>query len=279
MNLGFAGALIGGIVTLLSPCSVMLLPAFFAYAFASTGKLLARTGVFYLGLLTTLVPLGVLAGGLGARISEHRFGLVQIGAIAVIVLGIVQVIGLQLPGISARSEGEVTTISAVYLYGTVYGLAGVCAGPVLGSVLTLAAMGGDPLYGGAVLAVFAVGMTVPLLVLALAWPRIPGVRRLVRPRTIRIGRWQNTLTQVLAGLAGIGVGVLLLVTDGTTAFGGILGASDQFEVENWALSQTDSIPDAAVVAVAIAVLGGVWLLHRRSTARADRGAVRADRGA
>lgn len=272
MNLGFAGALAGGVVTLLSPCSVMLLPAFFAYAFGSTRKLLARTGIFYLGLLTTLVPLGVLAGGLGARIAEHRFGLVQIGAIAIIVLGTVQVLGINLPGISNRADGEVTTTSAVYLYGTVYGLAGVCAGPVLGSVLTLAAMGSDPLYGGAVLAVFAVGMTVPLLLLALAWPRIPGVRKLVRPRTLQIGRWRNTVTQVIGGLAGIVVGVILIVTDGTTGFGGFLGASDQFEVENWALSRTESVPDAVFVVAAVLVLAAVLIAHRmRSSGRRATG--------
>lgn len=271
MNLGFAGALAGGVITLLSPCSVMLLPAFFAYAFGSTTKLLARTGVFYLGLLATLVPLGVLAGGLGARIAEHRFGLVQIGAVLVILLGLFQIAGLRMPGLASRVDGEVTTTSAVFLYGTVYGLAGVCAGPVLGSVLTLAAMGGDPLYGGAVLAVFAVGMVVPLLLLALAWPRLPGVRRLVRPREIRVGPWRNTFTQLLGGVAGIVVGVVLLITDGTTSFGGILGASDQYEVETWALSRTDSIPDAAVVIAAALLLAGVWLVHRRSTTRARVG--------
>lgn len=264
----------GGVVTLLSPCSVMLLPAFFGYAFGSASKLLARTGVFYLGLLTTLVPLGVLAGGLGARISEHRFGLVQIGAVLVIVLGIVQIAGITLPGLSARSGTEVTTNSAVFLYGTVYGLAGVCAGPVLGSVLTLAAMGGDPLYGGAVLAVFAVGMTAPLLLLAFLWPRIPGIRRLVRPRVLEIGRWRNTLTQVLGGAAGVIVGIILLLTDGTTTFGGILGASDQYEVESWALSSTRSIPDAVIVAAAVAVLTAVWWAHRRAGRALDESPAR-----
>ena len=42
MNLTLLGAFLGGILTLLSPCSVMLLPAFFAYAFSSPGALLAR---------------------------------------------------------------------------------------------------------------------------------------------------------------------------------------------------------------------------------------------
>jgi cytochrome c biogenesis protein CcdA len=40
----------------LSPCSALLVLAFFAYAFQSRRRLLAKTVVFYVGLATTLVP-------------------------------------------------------------------------------------------------------------------------------------------------------------------------------------------------------------------------------
>src|SRR5690625_6928245 len=78
MEIGLLGAFLGGILTLLSPCSAMLLPAFFSYAFTGPKELVARTGVFYLGLVTTLAPLGVLAGTLGAFVNEHRFTFVTI---------------------------------------------------------------------------------------------------------------------------------------------------------------------------------------------------------
>ena len=44
----------GGVLSLLSPCSALLLPAFFAYAFGSRRELVGKTGVFYLGLAATL---------------------------------------------------------------------------------------------------------------------------------------------------------------------------------------------------------------------------------
>jgi cytochrome c biogenesis protein CcdA len=47
------------VLSLLSPCSALLLPAFFAYAFQSRRDLLAKTAVLYLGLAATLVPLGM----------------------------------------------------------------------------------------------------------------------------------------------------------------------------------------------------------------------------
>ncbi|MCM3658868.1 cytochrome c biogenesis CcdA family protein [Agromyces mediolanus] len=272
MELGLAGALVGGILTLLSPCSVMLLPAFFAYAFTTPGRLMTRTGVFYLGLVTTLVPIGVLAGTVGAFVSANRVLLVTIAAVVVIVLGLVQLIGIPLPAFTRAQPGDVGSITSVYLLGTVYGVAGICAGPVLGSVLALAALGGSPLQGGVALAVFAFGMTVPLFVLAFAWSRSAWVRRLVRPRTVRIGRWTNTWTQIVAGLLGIGIGVLLLVTDGTAALGGVLGATAQFELEASALRLTSAVPDLAVAGLAIAVLLGAWLLHRRNRRRADASA-------
>ena len=65
MDIGYLGAFLGGLLSLLSPCSVMLLPSFFAYAFVHPSTLVTRTGVFYLGLITTLVPLGVFAGTVG----------------------------------------------------------------------------------------------------------------------------------------------------------------------------------------------------------------------
>ncbi|GAA1781264.1 cytochrome c biogenesis CcdA family protein [Agromyces lapidis] len=275
MDLGFAGAFIGGILTLLSPCSVMLLPAFFAYAFTTPTRLIARTGVFALGLMTTLVPVGMLSGTVGAFVSANRTLLVTIAAVVVIALGLVQALGIPLPSFSRDTgagddAGEAGSVASVYLLGTVYGIAGICAGPVLGSVLTLAALGGSPLYGALTLAVFALGMTVPLFVLAFAWSRSTWVRRLVRPRTIRIGRWSNTWTQLVAGLLGIGLGVLLIVTDGTAGLSGLLGASQQFEIESSALRLTSGVPDLVFVGIAIAMLVAVWLLHHRAARRATR---------
>lgn len=57
-DIGYFAAFLGGLLALLSPCSALLLPAFFAYSIDSPTRLVARTGVFYLGLATTLVLLG-----------------------------------------------------------------------------------------------------------------------------------------------------------------------------------------------------------------------------
>lgn len=282
MDIGLLGAFLGGLLTLLSPCSAMLLPAFFSYAFTSPREMVARTGVFYLGLLTTLAPLGVLAGTLGAFVNQHRFTFVTIASIIVIVLGVVMLLNIPIPMLSRDRGREGTSVAAVYALGTVYGLAGVCAGPLLGAVLTVAAVSGSALAGGVVLAVFAAGMALPLLALSLLWGRLPFVKNLVRPREIKIGPWRNTWTGLIGGLLTVGVGILLLLTGGTTELGGILGAGDQAALEGAVLGGAGRVPDLVVVGIVLVVAVASWFIvrakgrgnragHRKSSASGDAG--------
>lgn len=262
MELGLLAALLGGALTLFSPCSAMLLPAFFSYAFTSPTELIARTGGFYLGLCATLVPLGILAGTLGSFVNQHRFALVTAASIVVIALGLVMALGVRVPALTQARSVAGTSIAAVFALGTVYGLAGVCAGPMLGAALTFAAMSGNALHGGITLLVFAAGMAVPLLVLAGLWARLPFVQRLARPREIRIGAWRNTWTAVVGGGFTVAVGVLLLVTGGTTSLSGVLGATRQARLEAWVMRAANAIPDVVVVLAALLALAGGWAFMR-----------------
>lgn len=268
MDIGLLGAFIGGVLTLLSPCSAMLLPAFFSYAFAEPKVMLARTGVFYLGLITSLVPLGVLAGTLGAFVNEHRFAFVAVASIVVILLGVIMLLNIPLPFLSRAQAVDGTSAAAVYALGTVYGLAGVCAGPLLGAVLTVAAVSGNALSGGIILLVFAGGMTIPLLALALLWGRLPAVKRLIRPREVRIGRWRHTWAGIIGGVLTIVVGVLLLATGGTSALDGVLGVGDQAAVEGAVLAGAGQVPDLLVLGAVLASALVGWLVVRIRRKRA-----------
>lgn len=272
MDIGLLGAFLGGLLTLLSPCSAMLLPAFFSYAFTGPKELVARTGVFYLGLATSLVPLGVLAGTLGAFVNEHRFTFVTVASIIVIVLGALMLLNVPIPILSRSRATNGTSATAVYALGTIYGLAGVCAGPLLGTVLTVAAVSGNALVGGLILLVFAAGMALPLMVLALVWGRFPFVKKLIRPREVRIRGWRNTWTGIIGGALTVAVGILLLVTAGTTELSGILGASEQAAVEGFVLGSAGKVPDLLVAGVVLVIALVSWLLvryrRRRTTSTA-----------
>lgn len=123
-------------------------------------------------------------------------------------------------------------------------------------------MSGSALSGGLTTATFAAGMALPLLVLAVAWARFPFVKRLVRPREVAIGRWRNTWTGIVGGALTVAVGILLLVTAGTTELSGILGAADQAALEGAVLERAGEVPDLVVVGVVLGVALLGWLLVR-----------------
>lgn len=268
MVIGYAGAFIGGLLSLLSPCSALLLPAFFAYAFTTATRLVARTGLFYLGLLATLVPMGIFAGALGSLLTQHRTALIATAASLVISLGLIQLLGIRLPAwFRSGARGGGSRLS-VFVLGTVYGVAGACTGPILGSVLTVAAVGSNPVYGAVLLAVYALGMALPLFVLALFWDRL-GIsgRRWLRPRPVTVGRWSNSAVMIISGSLSIGIGILLLATDGTAGLGGLLTVSDQFRLESAASGAASALPNTAfmVAAAALLALAAVlnWRIRRR----------------
>ena len=262
-QIGLAGAFLGGLAALLSPCAAMLLPSFFAYAFgASKRRLVARTGVFYLGLLLTLVPLGLGAGALGALLSTQRQLLALIGGAVLILLGLVTALGVQVSVPGLRSEGG-TGVVAVLFMGAIYGLAGACTGPLLGAVLTYAAVGGSPLYGALLLACFGAGMVTPLLLLAWLWDGLD-IARWLRPRPLRLGPATTSWWGLLSGLLMVALGVLFLLTDATTALGGLLGAADQLRLESQLGRWSLGVSDLVVVVVLAAVVGLlVWWVTRR----------------
>ncbi len=260
-DIGYLAAFLGGTLALVSPCSALLLPAFFAYSLASPGRLLARTGVFYLGLATTLVPLGAASTAASRLFNGHRDVLIGVGGWLVIAMGAAQILGLGFASKRAQAAaGRITPRSAAstLLLGCVYGLAGFCAGPILGAVLTLTATTGNPAYGASMLAVYALGMALPLFVLALFWDRFQlGGRGWLRGRELRVGRLRLHTTSLVSGLFFIGIGVLFLAYDGTTGLPGVLDADQEFRLEELASRVGNAVPDYALLAVVALVVAGV----------------------
>ncbi|MGW0909107.1 cytochrome c biogenesis CcdA family protein [Streptomyces sp. NPDC002853] len=283
-DVGYFAAFLGGLLALISPCSALLLPAFFAYSIDSTSRLLARTGIFYAGLATTLVPLGAAGSVAGRFFFGHRDQLVLVAGWLIIALGVLQVVGM---GFASRKMSELsgrirpTTAVSVYALGAVYGLAGFCAGPILGSVLTVAAVSGSPVYGGLLLAVYALGMAVPLFVLALLWERFDlGRRRWLRGRAFRLGRFELHTTSLLSGLFFVALGALFLAYDGTTALPGLLDVDDSFAVERWAGDVGRAVPDSVLLVGVVALVGAGFAVRawRKRTRARTSGPVEAEQG-
>ena len=269
-------AFAGGVLSLLSPCSALLLPAFFAYAFPSRGKLVLRTGVFYLGLLTLFIPLGLGLGAIGSLFLERRAELSVIAGLLLIAIGSFQLVvgGFELPGTGrisgSRFGASGESLAATYALGLVYGIGGFCSGPLLGGVLTIAGASGGALEGALLLAIFAAGMAAPLLILALLWERLGTAgRRRIRGREIQIGPWTRHVSVVISSALFIVLGLAFIVFQGGNALGGVydaLGASDvalAIETAVGDLATDAPVVLAAIVAAPVALVLALLLAARR----------------
>ncbi|GAA3586042.1 cytochrome c biogenesis CcdA family protein [Klugiella xanthotipulae] len=267
-EVGYLTAFLAGILALLSPCGALLLPSFFAITVTSVTRFLAHAGLFYLGLATTLVPLGAGAAVLGSFLLAQRTLLIVLAGCLVIVMGLIQLLGggfdlgRLLPRARESAADKLGTRAAglnAYLLGLVSGVVGFCTGPILGAVLTLAAASGQPLLGGVLLALYALGMALPLFIIAAVWSRgnLSG-RRWMRGRTVRIGRLTLHTTSTITGTLLIAVGVLMLVTNGFNDLPELVPTrvvnDVQVAVQGWAAE----IPNAVFVIVAAVVALGVW---------------------
>ncbi len=261
VEVSYPAAFLGGVLSLLSPCSALLLPAFFAYAFQSRGKLLAKTAVFYLGLATTLVPLGMGISAVSRLVYGQRSTLILVSGAVIIALGVLQLLGrgFELVGPLSRLRGRVrgTSAGATFALGAVYGFAGFCSGPILGAVLTVAASSGEVSRGATLLAVYAMGMAAPLFLLATLWDRFDlGRRSWLRGRELHLGRLRLHTTNLASGALFILLGVVFIAYEGTSALSGLYeayGAEDlAYAAEERVSSIARSIPDLLVLAVALA---------------------------
>lgn len=291
-------AFAAGVLALLSPCSALLLPSFFAYAFGSRTALLARTGVFTLGLMLTLVPLGSGVRLVSGLFYGHRELLVTVAGWVIIGFGVLQVVrsGTQVPfgaavqntaGGWARQRQSSGSWLGTLALGAVYGLAGFCSGPALGAILTVAATSRTPAHGGALLAVYAVGMAAPLFLLAALWDRYQlGSRSWLRGRMLEVGRVQVHSTSLVSGLLFVAIGVLFLWFDGTA---GILAGTGvdttdlEFAAQEHVVQALSGIPAWSVLAAVAVVAGALaWRASRRGPGpgQADpQGGTRPRRGA
>ncbi|WP_234042810.1 cytochrome c biogenesis CcdA family protein [Actinomyces weissii] len=277
-DLSFLAALLGGVLTLLAPCSVMLLPAFFAYAFTSSRSLLARTALFWLGLVSTLVPLGAAASTAGAVLREHTGVLAVVGGVVLVVLGLLQAFAVPLkvpglgrrggtgggPGSGARGRDASSPLS-VYLLGALYGLAGVgCSGPILGAVLVLAGLGGEPVRAAGMMAVYATGMALPLGVLALLWESAGlSQRAWLRPRTVRVLGRHTTWTELLGGLVCVALGLLMVLVGPQGLAGGLLASQRLAQIEDLVLARAGLVPWWLVAAIGGLLVAAAVLSRRR----------------
>lgn len=153
-----------------------------------------------------------------AELKDDRLRLVLLGMVLLAVW--LRFAGyLQLAMFSRTFEVRIATNQPVgYLrsafVGGAFGLGWTpCVGPILGSILTLAADSGEALQGTYLLGWYALGLSIPFLIAGLAISDVNRVMRRIQP--------YGPAIEVVSGLMLIGVGVLLIT-------GRLTGLNDYF---------------------------------------------------
>lgn len=162
-------ALSGGILSFFSPCVFPLIPIYFAILFKDITKpiiVIFRMLGFFIGFSIFFTFLGVLSGSIGVIISKY-FDLINIfGGIIIIVLGILYIFEISIiksPKIKIDKFNNKSLFSSIIL-GIIIGIVWVpCAGPVLGSIMTLAATTENIFKSSVLLFVYSLGISFPFL--------------------------------------------------------------------------------------------------------------------
>ncbi len=215
-------AFLAGVLSFLSPCTLPILPAYFAFTFQAGGQSRARVAAmgiaFFLGLATTMTLLGASATALSGLLFANRSALTFWGGLIIIGFGVMGMLGKGFAGPQLQ-ERPAATFAGSYLYGATFALGWTaCVGPILGALLTLLAATSDvAVLQGAVLAfIYSLGLGLPLILIATFFHRLgAGSRawRFLRGRGFTVNLFGRELflhtTSLLSGALMVAMGVLL----------------------------------------------------------------------
>jgi cytochrome c-type biogenesis protein len=226
-------AFVAGMLGFVSPCTLPLLPAYFAVTFQSDRKrVLVMTAAFMGGLALAFAVFGALAGILGQLLGEFglsRYDLGRAGGVLVLIFGVMSLLGKGFSGLRSTSKRE-ASVWGSFGFGATFGIGFTsCTGPVLGAISTLAVnanfafMGGQvaqlaPILGSMLLLiVFAMGLGVPLIVVSTFFGRSD--RNGLFWRVLRGKGWQVTVlgrrlylhsANIISGLLFVTLGIMMM---------------------------------------------------------------------
>ncbi|MSP13941.1 MAG: cytochrome c biogenesis protein CcdA [Chloroflexi bacterium] len=237
-------AFIAGLLSCLSPCTLPILPAYFAFTFQSerTG-IVKMTTAFFIGLALVFVLLGASASYIGSLLNEHIRTLTQAGGVLIILFGLMSLSGKGFTGYQTRTRPVASTWGSL-LFGATFAFGWTaCIGPILGGLLVLAASDATVYQGAILLFIYAMGLGLPLILVSALIGRksrdsLPW--RILRGKAwiVHIGSQSLYLhsTSIVSGLLYMGMGYLML-TGTLTRFNRLVPA----DLQVWFLAVEESL--------------------------------------
>lgn len=220
-SVGYAAAFGGGVVSFLSPCVLPLVPGYLSVVTGlevsevvegprhHLARITRDTGLFVAGFTAVFVVLGLSATALGSVVFHNHVLLTRLSGVALIVMAalLVSTLYSRAPFVFAERRFQVSPSRlgpyAAPVAGAAFGFGWTpCIGPVLASVLAVAASSGQVARGASLLLAYSLGLGLPFLVTGLAFGRMTRAFSWVR-------RHHTAITTVAAGLM-VSFGVLLV---------------------------------------------------------------------
>ncbi len=272
-------AFLAGSAALFAPCCVgVLLPSYLASIFRTKTKIFLMTFVYYVGLLTVFVPLGLGIASLGSLFSDNHGIFFTAGGLFMIVLGLSLMLGksLMLPMHVKPKIGTQHNLWSIYVLGIFSGIATSCCAPVLAGVLALSALPGSWVLGSVFALAFVTGMVLPLFILALFIDRAKFLKRFQslkrRVNYSLLGKQVSVfLSNLVSGILYVLIGVVILVFErrGPEVF----GTNYQIDINIWVAQTTRSVsrvtshvPEAVWAIVFIASFALIaWVAYRQAS--------------
>lgn len=182
-----AGAFIAGLLSFLSPCVLPLIPSYITYitglSFSDLqaehpGHVVRRKSTlhslcFILGFTAVFVLLGASATWLGSLLQQHSGTIRKIGGLLIVVFGIhvtgLVPLGLLLGERRLRVRHKPAGYAGSFLVGLVFAAGWTpCIGPILASILMVAATEARVVQGIVLLLCYSLGLGIPFLISSLA---------------------------------------------------------------------------------------------------------------
>lgn len=183
-------AFAGGLLSFVSPCTLPVLTAYFAFAFQSDrSRIAANTLAFMLGLATTFSLFGAAGFAIGQVLLQNQQIILLVGGAFIVGFGVMSLLGKGFGGMAQANAEYSTSIQGSYVFGLTFAVGwSSCVGPILGSVMTLAAQTASVWQGIMLLFIYTLGLGLPLILVSTIFGQVS--RKSVFWRVLKGKGWE-----------------------------------------------------------------------------------------
>ena len=172
--LAYAFAFLGGLLVSFTPCTYPVLPVTVGYigsrALGSRRRAFLLSGAYAVGMASTYAAIGMaaaLTGRVFGEVTAHPVSYLVLGNVCILLaLSLFDVFHFPTPAFLSSPAGAGGGAGGAFVVGMASGVVvGPCTAPVLGGLLLYVGSSGHPVFGATLLFTFALGMTLPVVVL------------------------------------------------------------------------------------------------------------------